>query len=787
MYAIHIKLFRELWQMRWQNLAIASVLAAGVAVVILSVSTLQSLELTRAEFYEYSRFGQVFMRLKRAPMTVLSRLREIKGVQSVEARAVAQVTLVMPNLPEPASGRMISLPQHGEPIVNRLYLRAGRMLETNRLNEVLLSEGFAEAHQLRPGDSLTAIINGKMRTLNVAGVVLSAEYVYSVRPGELLPDDKRYGVLWMSYDELSAACDLKDAFNDVSLTLSHGASEASVVAQLDDLMGPYGGANAYGRELQPSHRFLNNELVQLRTMAFVPPMIFLGVTVFLIQVVMARQIAIQREQIAMMRAFGYRPWELVVHYLSFAVISGMIGIVLGTAIGMRMGADLTSLYTKFFRFPVMSYHIDWRLLAGTTLVAIGAVVAGVWGAVWSAASLPPAQAMQPEAPPRYRQSWIERLGLQSILSQEMRMILRHLERWPIRSAMSTVGISLSIGILIMGNFMQDTVEHVLSFQFFSVHRHDLMVTFVEPTNRSSIYELQKMPGVKCVEPIRAVAVCLAHQQNQRRMELIGLPTSQQLFRVVDSDRGKIELPKDGLVVSRRLAGILGCQRGELVRVKVLEGTRQEVDVLIADIVDDYLDLSAYMDIDSLHRLLREQDAVSGAMMTTDITKIDRLYHQLQLAPHVAGVSIKRADIESYQKTMAENILRMKLINVVFAAIGAVGVVYNCARISLAERSRELATLRVLGFTRAETSRILLGELAILVVAAIPVGLMMGYGLSWLLSQALNTELHRFPLIISGRTYVMAIVVVIAASLFSALIVRRRMDKFNLVEVLKARD
>ncbi len=773
--------------MRWQNLAIASVLAAGVAVVVLSVSTLQSLELTRTDFYEYSRFGQVFMRLKRAPMTLLSRVREIEGVQSAEARVVTQVTLSMPNLPEPASGRVISLPQRGEPVVNRLYLRAGRMLEPTRLNEVLLAEGFAQAHQLHPGDSLTAIINGKRRTLSVAGIVLSAEYVYSVRPGELLPDDKRYGILWMGYDELSSACDLKDAFNDLSLTLSHGASEASVVAQLDELMGPYGGANAYGRELQPSHRFLNNELVQLRTMAFVPPMIFLGVTVFLIQVVMARQIAIQREQIAMMRAFGYRPWELVVHYLSFAVIVGVIGIVLGTVIGGRMGSDLTLLYTKFFRFPVMSYHMDWRLIAVTTLVAIGAVVAGVWGSVWTAASLPPAQAMQPEAPPSYRQSWIERLGLQSILSQEMRMILRHLERWPMRSAMSTVGIALSVGILVMGNFMQDTVEHVLSFQFFSVHRHDLMVTFVEPTNRSAIYELQKMPGVKCVEPIRAAPVCLVHQQNQRRMELIGLPTSQQLFRVVDPDRGRIELPKDGLVVSRRLADTLGCQRGELVRVKVLEGARQEVDVLIADVVDDYLDLSAYMDIDSLHRLLREQDAVSGAMMTTDATKIDLLYHQLQLTPHVAGVSIKRADIESYQKTMAENILRMKLINVVFAAIVAVGVVYNCARISLAERSRELATLRVLGFTRAETARILLGELAILVVAAIPVGLMMGYGLSWLLSQALNTELHRFPLIISGRTYVMAVVVVIAASLFSALIVRRRMDKFNLVEVLKARD
>jgi putative ABC transport system permease protein len=690
-------------------------------------------------------------------------------------------------MPEPATGRIVSLPERGEPNVNKLHLRAGRFLDPNRAGEVLLSEGFADAHRLRPGDSLTAIINGKRRSLRVAGIALSAEYVYSVRPGELLPDDKRYGVMWMGYEELSSACDLHDAFNDLSMTLSYDASEASVLNQLDTLLAAYGGSNAFGRELQPSHRFLENELIQLRTMALVPPAIFLLVTVFLIQVVMSRQIAIQREQIAMMRAFGYRPGELVLHYLSFAIVIGLSGVAIGTFIGAKLGSDLTVLYTRFFRFPVMDYQLDWRLVWVTGSVALCAVIAGVWNAVWKAASTPPAQAMQPEAPPRYRQSFVERVGLQSTLSQTSRMILRHLERWPIRSALSTVGISLSVAILVMGNFVQDTVEHTLDFQFFSVHRQDLMVTFVEPTTQDAIFELQRMPGVRTVEPFRAVPVRLVHQQNKRRMELLGLPAKQTLFRVVDPHRGPIELPPGGLILSRRLADLLGCRCGDQVQVEVLEGSRTTSELPIAAVIDDYLDLSAYMELDSLHRLVREQDAVSGATLSTDSAFLGDLYHQLQQTPRVAGVSIKRADIESYQKTMAENILRMKLINVIFAAIVAIGVVYNCAHISLAERSRELATLRVLGFTRGETSRILLGELAILVVTAIPLGLMMGYGLSWLLSHALNTELHRFPLVIRGRTYALAVVIVVLASLVSALIVRRRMDHFNLIEVLKARD
>ena len=787
MYALRIKLFRELWQLRWQNVAIASVLAAGVAVVIMSVSTLQSLQSSRSRFYDQSRFGHVFIHLKRAPRTLLPRVREIVGVQSVEARVVTQVNLSLPDMPEPATGRIVSLPERGEPNVNKLYLRAGRFLEPNRTGEVLLSEGFAEAHQLRPGNSLTAIINGKKRSLRVAGIVLSAEYVYSVRPGELLPDDKRYGVMWMGYEELSSACDLHDAFNDLSLTLSHGSSEAAVLNQLDTLLAAYGGANAYGRDLQPSHRFLENELIQLRTMAIVPPTIFLIVTVFLIQVVMSRQIAIQREQIAMMRAFGYRPGELVRHYLSFAIIVGIGGGAIGTLVGAKLGSDLTQLYTRFFRFPAMDYQLDWRLVLGTSALALCAVTAGVWNAVWKAASLPPAQAMQPEAPPRYRQSFVERIGLQPLFPQSLRMVLRHLERWPLRSALSTVGIALSVAILVMGNFVQDTVEHTLDFQFFSVHRHDVMVTFVEPTTQDSLFELQRMPGVKTVEPFRAVPVRLVHHQNRRRMELLGLPATQQLFRVVDPDRGPIELPPGGLVLSRRLADLLGCRCGDNVQVELLEGLRTSSELPIVAVIDDYLDLSAYIELGSLHRLVREQDAVSGATMSTDAAATENLYQQLKQTPRVAGVSIKRADIESYKKTMAENILRMKLLNVIFAAIVAVGVVYNCARISLAERSRELATLRVLGFTRGETSRILLGELAILVLAAIPLGLIMGYGLSWLLSIALNTELHRFPLVIRGRTYAIAVAVVVFASLLSALIVRKRMDSFNLVEVLKARD
>lgn len=787
MRVIHRKLIRELWQTRWQVLAIVLVMASGVAMVVMSVSTLQSLQRTRAGFYAESRFGDAFAQLKRAPLAMVERIRELPGVAAVEVRVAVAVTIDVAGFTEPATGRLISLPEEGEPAVNRIHLRAGRNLTPYRRGEILISEAFANAHRLQPGDALHAVINGKQQRCQIVGIVLSPEHVYSVRPGELLPDDRRFGVLWMHYDELAAAFDMDGAFNDVSVAFAPGASEVEVLRSIDRLLAPYGGIDAYGRDRQPSHRFLENELIQLRTMALLPPVIFLSVTAFLLHVVMSRIVAIQREQIAAMRAFGYTRREVAMHFFAFAIVISVLGTSLGIALGAWLGYDLTGLYAAFFRFPVFHYRLDPLLAIAASVVSFASALGGVWRSVWFAANEPPAQAMQPRPPARYRPSLLESLGLQRYFPQIVRMILRHLERRPIQALLTSVGIAMSVAMLVMGNFMEDTVDHVMTFQFFQVHRQDMMVAFVEPTTGKVVHDIEHLPGVLAVEPFRAVPVRVTHQHHQRRLDLLGLSTTPQLMRVVDAHSGPVELPKEGIIISKRLAEILHCNVGDALRVEVLESRRPVEMLTVTRLLDDYLDLNAYVSTEVVHRIMQEQDTVSGVFLTADGQTVDQLFEKLKATPRVAGVNIKRAGIESYRKTMAENLLRMKAMTVIFASIVACGVVYNCARISLAERSRELGTLRVLGFTRGETAMVLLGELAVLLAVAIPIGLTMGYLLSWLLTLSLSTEVHRFPVIIQGRTYAFAIVVTILAALASAFIVRRRMDRFNIVEVLKARD
>jgi len=763
------------------------VMACGVAMVIMSLSTLDSLERTRGDYYERHGFPDVFAPVKRAPNSLVARLAVLPGVAHVEARVVATVSLDVRGLSEPATGRLISLPDSGSPRLNTLHLRQGRLLDPGRTGEVLLAEAFAAAHHLEPGDSLRAVINGRLKELRVVGVVLSPEYIYSVRPGEILPDDKRFGVLWMGYRELSAAFDLDGAFNDLVVKLRSGASEADVIQRIDRMLGPHGGIGAHGRADQASYRFLENEMIQLRAMASLPPLIFLSVTSFLMQVVFSRLVATQREQIATLRAFGYTRGEIGRHFLLFAAVITAVGTIGGIALGMQLGYDLTVLYVRFFRFPTLQYQLDPLIaLLAATVSALSALF-GVWSAVWRAVREPPAQAMQPEAPARFHASLLEGWGLRRLLSPTSRMILRNIERQPLRTAFSSLGIALAIGILVLGNFTEDTVDHVMNIQFNEVARQDMMVSFVEPTSAAARHNLSQLPGVLTVEPYRVAPARLRFGSKSRRLAIMGLDSPARLYRPLEAAQRPVALPDDGLVISRKLAEVLACERGDVLRVEVLEQARPVRHVAVREIIDDYLELNAYMNRKALHRLLREQDAISGAFLAVDDNQTDRLYRELKAIPRVAGVTVQRFALESYRRTLAENILRMKAINVFFASVVALGVVYNGARVTLAERSRELASLRVLGFTRGEISRILFGELTLVVLLAIPLGCVVGYLFASILTASLNTEVHRFPLLVRRETYLFATSVTVVAACLSGLAVRHRLHRLDLVSVLKARD
>lgn len=788
MRALDRKLLRDLWHMKGQAVAIALVIAAGVATYVLSVSTLQSLRRTQDRYYERYRFAHVFAHLKRAPNPLADRIAEIPGVAQVQTRIVEQVTLDVPVLPEPAVGRLISIPEYPAPGLNGLYLRSGRWVEPGRTGEVLASEGFAQAHRLGPGDRISAVINGRRQRLTVVGVALSPEYVYAIRPGDLLPDEKRFGIFWMGYTDLAAAFNMQGAFNDIALTLTPGASEPEVLRRLDRLTESYGGLGAYGRADQTSNRFINNEINELRGMAQVVPTIFLAVAAFLLHIVISRLIGTQREQIATLKAFGYTSFEVGQHYLRMVLLVVIAGAIIGTVLGVWLGRGLTEIYTSFFRFPVFEYRPGADVILLAVFVSAAAAAAGTLGAVLRAMRLPPAEAMRPEPPASFGPTFLERLGLQRLFSSTARMILRQLERQPLRSLLSALSIALAVAVCVLGSFMKDAVEYLMETQFAFAQRQQMSVTFDEPTSGQVLYELAHLPGVRHCEPFRAIAVRLRFGARERRVSVLGLPAEGKLFRVIDRQRRAVPLPPEGLVLSAKLAELLDVRVGDVLMVEVLEGERPVRPVPVVALVNDLAGTDAYMEVEAVRRLMRESDVMSGAFLATDTDRTDELYTALKNTPHVAGVAVTQTALTSFRKTIAENLLRMRFFNVLFAGVIAFGVVYNSARIALSERSRELATLRVLGYTRAEVSLILLGELAVLTLVAIPVGLTLGYGLAALVIRlAYNTELFRMPLVIDRSTYAFAATVTLVAALVSGLVVRRRIDRLDLVAVLKSKE
>jgi putative ABC transport system permease protein len=787
MRALNRKLMRDLLGMKGQAIAIALVIAAGVAMFVMYLSNFESLRRTQQAYYERQRFADVFVTAKRVPERLADRLGEIPGVGAIDTRVVADVTLDVPGLDAPARGRLVSIPAGGDPKLNSVYLRRGRWIDESHPDEVLASEAFALANGFEPGAGIAAIINGRRRVLRIVGIALSPEYVYTIPPGEIIPDDRRYGILWMERKALSSAFNMEGGFNDVALRLMPGASSSEIISQLDRILASYGGLGAIPRALQFSHWTLNSELNQLQRFGFIVPAIFLCVAAFILNIALTRALTLQRPQIAALKALGYTNAELAWHYLKWALLIAALGGVVGTVAGAWLGKYMIGLYNRYFRFPVLDYRLSATVAVGAVWGSLAIAALGALSAVRRAVRIPPAEAMRPEPPAHYRVSLVERGLVGRHMSHITRIILRNIERQPFRAVASLFGISLSMAILVVGFFFIDAMDVLKEMQFSYVQRQDMTLSFVEPVSARALYELRSLPGVEYVEPLRSVPVRLHYGHRARNLAVLGVPSIPTLNRIVDRTGKVFTPPPEGLLLSKTLADILQVTPGERVRLEVLEGARPVREVEVAGLVDEFLGLSVYMDQSALHRLMREGNKLSGAYLQVDSIEMPRLYRKLKSTPKVAGVSLTEAALRSFERTMAENMGIMTTLTVVFACIIALGVVYNAARVSLSERSHELASLRVLGFRRAEISIILLGELALLTVLALPLGAGIGYLMSKGILAAVENELYRFPMIITYQNLASSALAVVIAAAFSGLAVRRKLDRLDLVAVLKTRE
>ena len=779
------KLLRDLWRLRGQLLAVALVLASGVSLFITMRSMHGYLRDRQAAYYDRYAFADVFASVRRAPRALESRLAALPGVSRLETRVVAEATLDVPGLDEPATGRIISIPDRGEPLLNRLHLRAGDY-PAGEPGGVLVSAAFAEANGLKVGDRLGAILNGRWESLRITGLAQSPEFIYEIRGGEIFPDNRRFGVMWMRRKELAAAFDLTGAFNDVSFTLAPGASEPELLAAIDRVLVRYGGLGAYGRDDQISHNFIKGEIEETQVTSIIIPGICLGVTAFLLHLVLSRLVALEREQIGVLKAFGYRHRTVAAHYLKLALAPVVAGSLIGVPVGLWFATLLAGVYARFFQFPDVSYRADWPVVLAGLALAGGASMTGAIGAVRRSLSLPPAEAMRPESPPVYRPGILERLGLSARIPLTGRTIARDLERRPVRSALAVLGLALAMSLCLMSQYMFVAVDQLKTIVFDLVQREDVAVTFMEPEAGRVRYELARFPGVLAVETFRAVPVRLRLGHRSYRTAIQGLADGATLRRVVDRSGDAVSVPAGGLLLAAPLAARLDARPGDLVTVEALEGRRRVRTLMVAAVVEELIGMSGYASQAEIARLTGEE-TVSGAFLQVEADRRAALYRRLKQLPAVGGVGLREAAREGFERTIAESFAISITAIVLFAVIIAFGVVYNSGQIALQERGRELASLRVLGFTRGETTLMLLGEQATLTLLAIPLGILIGYGFVLLIVTRFESEIFRLPLVLAPSAVGFGMVVLLGAAAVSAVAVGRRVHRLDLIAVLKTRE
>ncbi|MFW2388059.1 MAG: ABC transporter permease [Polyangiales bacterium] len=782
------KLFRDLMRLKGQALTIAMVVAVGVANYITLRSAWRALGDSRAAYYEEYRFADAFASLKRAPDSVADQLHEVRGVASVYPRVVEQVLLPLRNMPTPAHGQIISLPTHGRPPMNDVLVKHGRLPESGRGNEVLIYEPFANEHGLRPGSTIPAILNGKLHELLIVGLALSPEYVFAIEPGGITSDDERFAPMWMSESAVEAAFQMEGAFNDLVLRLEPGADERAVLVALDRILAPYGGLGAYGRDLQVSNSILDGELAQIEAMVIFLPGVFLAVAAFLLNVVFSRLVALQRGQIAVIKAVGYGNSAIALHYLKMVCVIVLVGSVLGVGLGAWLADAMLNLYAEFFRLPMTRGRIDLPVAINAIIGSFIAAVAGIGFAVRSALTLPPAEAMRPPSPARYRASAIERVpGLRRVHQTTM-MVFREIWRRPLRTILSAAGIAFALAIIILGRFGKDAHGPILDLQFGRQQREDISVMFSTEVPQRGLGYLAHLPGVDQVDGYRATPVRFRSGPRWRDSVLVGLPPDSHLRRLFNRQFRPERIPHSGILLTDVLADILDAEPGDIIEVELKEGDRGTRHVRLSGTIDEAFGIQGYMQKDGLHELLREKPTVNTALLRVDPGQEAELQGRLADIPTVQSIHRKRNLLERFEEQTSRTMQVITLILTLFATAIAVAVVYNNARVSLSVRSRDLATLRVLGFTRAEISAILLGEQAVQVLLGIPLGMLLGtWGAKALLELQADPEQFRMPMLISSQTYAFSVVVILAAAVLSALLVRRRLDSLDLIGVLKTRE
>ena len=671
MTALHRKLGRDLRGTLATLLTVVAIIAVGTGSYIGVRSAQRILVASQAIYYREYQFADFWIDVKKAPQSAVEQIAAVPGVARVQPRVVFDVILDLPDEIRPIAGRLISTPARGfEKTLNGICLIRGSGFSDDRNEEVILSEEFATEHGLDPGDRISLILNRKLESFVIVGTAISPEYVYMVRgSGDIVPDKKHFGILYVKDDYARDVLDFKDACNQIVGRFVPGIEAGAEVLldRMDRMLEPYGVLQVTPRRLQASHRFLSDEINGLGITAAVMPTIFLVVAALVLNILMTRLAERQRTVIGTLKALGYSNRRVFVHYLSFGVVVGLVGGIAGSALGVLLAVGMVEIYKEFFRFPTFVYQVYPDLLLVGLLISVGFSVVGTAKGVWVVLKLNPAEAMRVKPPERGGAIFLERFPrLWRLFGFRTHLALRSLVRNRGRTATGVISTALATSIILMSLVMYDSMLYLIDFQFERVAHSDVDIGMRDEASRSALYEARDLPGVDYAEPLLGMVCDLRNGRWARRLGVTGLPPGHRLTTPVQPDGSPIEIPPSGLVMSEKLASILHANVGDELELTPVRGQRETVHVRLASVVDTYLGLACYANLGYLSQIVGESTAVNSLQLTVDSAARDELYRTIKEVPNAQGLSVLADNRANLEGTFVKSMLFSFTIMVLFA-------------------------------------------------------------------------------------------------------------------------
>jgi putative ABC transport system permease protein len=785
------KLLREVRGSGALLLAITTIMAVGVMCFIYMRTAYYNLSLAKFRYYAQCRMADFWIEVKKVPLADVERIAELPGVTGIRPRIQFFATVDLERVRTPLNGLVLSLPDRREAMINDIVIQSGGYFTDRKDAEVIVNSAFARRHRIHPGQTIHLLLNNRRQELQVVGTAISSEFVYLVSPGSIAPDPEHFGVFYLKRSFAEEVFDFEGAANQVVGTLdpAHRERPTEILRRMEVMLEPYGVNTSYGVRTQASNQFLSDEIRGLGVFSTIMPTIFLGVAALVLNLLMVRLIDQQRLTIGTLKAIGYGDAQIFVHYTKFAMALGFFAALVGMGLGYGMSHMVTNIYKMFYEFPNLENQVFPGTYAGGLGVAMACAVVGSLQAARAALRLNPAEAMRPKPPVQGGAIWLERFPrLWHRLSFGWRLVLRNVFRNRLRSAVGVFSTALGAGLLVCGFILASAIAYLINFQFQLVTKSDVDLRFKDERGRPALLEAAALPGVELAEPQFDVSCTFINGPHRRRGGISGLVPDGRLTIPRDLEGRAIRIPPVGLAMSRKLAEILHLARGDLVTVLPTRGLREELRVPVAELSDSYIGLAVYADIRYLSRLMGEELAVTGVQLAVDDDALSRdsLYREIKQLPAVQSVNI-RGDVIRNLEFIVETQRIFIFFVVLFAGVIFFSTLLNSSLIGLAERRREVATLRVLGYNELQVGGLFLRESLVLNSLGTLLGLPLGYSLALVLSRVYDTETFRFPLVSPPWVWFAAVGMAIVFALVAHAVVQWSVHRLDWLDASKTKE